>query len=469
METKEINAIGALKANVTEERNILKEVFTFLNQFEVLEGLQKRGVKIRGEEKKLLEFTIASLLLQLRMINNSIPEITKKIFFFKELPSQTTKPTAPTSMPAEKPEEKKENLISLKYKGPYLAREEGTFLIIKKSDRLRFLKELSLAHDSIKRLKKDYKLPIIAAEEFKKPSFYAKISNRFFSDLSRELIEKGYFKGMSEELRKANLYFLSHTYISMAFFSSVLAFFAAIFLLILLLFFELSIYFPFLINAEASIFSRLLRNFWLLAGLPILTFLAFYFYPLTERKSIANKINQELPFVAIHMSAVAGSGIEPTKIFRIVVGSKEYPNTAKELKKLLNEINVYGFDLVTALRNTARITASSKLSELFNGLATTITSGGKLKGFLDKRAETLVFDYRMEREKYTRVAETFMDIYISVVIAAPMIMTMILVMMSVINLGIGLSATTLSFLIVLGVALINIFFLVFLHLKQPPG
>lgn len=191
-----------------------------------------------------------------------------------------------------------------------------------------------------------------------------------------------------------------------------------------------------------------------------------YFYPSLEAKSAGNKIDQELPFAAIHMSSIAGSMIDPSKIFSIILTTKEYPHIEKEFIKLLNEINLLGYDLVTALRNSALNSPSKKLSELFNGIATTISSGGNLSEFFAKRAETLLFEYRIEREKRTRSAETFMDIYISVVIAAPMILMLLLMMMKISGLGLQLSAGMITLIMVLGVTVINIAFLTFLHLKQ---
>ncbi len=192
-----------------------------------------------------------------------------------------------------------------------------------------------------------------------------------------------------------------------------------------------------------------------------------YFYPSLEKKSIESRINQELPFATIHMSSIAGSMIEPSKIFSIIMMTKEYPNLEKEFTKLLNEINIYGYDFVTALKNVAKNSPSQKLAELFNGLATTITSGGNLSEFFDKRASSLLFDYRLEREKQTKSAETFMDIYISVVIAAPMILMLLLMMMKISGLGIALSTSMITLIMIIAVSFINVVFLVFLHLKQP--
>jgi len=60
-----------------------------------------------------------------------------------------------------------------------------------------------------------------------------------------------------------------------------------------------------------------------------------------------------------------------------------------------------------------------------------------------------------------------MDIYISIVIAAPMILLMLLIMISVSGLQSGLSIGEMTTSIIGIVAIVNILFLTFLHLKQP--
>ena len=167
------------------------------------------------------------------------------------------------------------------------------------------------------------------------------------------------------------------------------------------------------------------------------------------------------------MSAISGSGIEPSEIFKIIGFSKEYPYLRREIRKVLNQINLYGYDLLTALTNVSKSSPSAKLSELFSGLATTIGSGGGLQNYFEKRAESLLIDYRLEREKYTKVAETFMDIYISVVIAAPMILMLLLVMMSITGFQSGFTPQQITLLIIGVIAIINTLFLVFLEAKQP--
>ena len=58
-----------------------------------------------------------------------------------------------------------------------------------------------------------------------------------------------------------------------------------------------------------------------------------------------------------------------------------------------------------------------------------------------------------------------MDIYISVVIAAPMILMLLLITMRISGLGIGLSTGMIALVMSLGVAVINFVFLIFLNIR----
>ena len=78
-----------------------------------------------------------------------------------------------------------------------------------------------------------------------------------------------------------------------------------------------------------------------------------------------------------------------------------------------------------------------------------------------------MINYKLEREKYTKIAETFMDIYISLVIAAPMILMILLVMIVVLGIAGGISIFMLSAIAISVIALLNLVFIGILHLKQP--
>jgi len=236
--------------------------------------------------------------------------------------------------------------------------------------------------------------------------------------------------------------------------------------MIFFLFFNLSLFAPFISISTESFISRFLKVIWVPILLPIITFIGMYVYPSLEKGSLERRINNELPFATIHMAAISGSTVDPSKTFEILAETKEYPTLEKEFIKIMNEMNIFGKDLVTALRNVSSNSPSKKFSDLLNGLTTTITSGGDLTEFFEKRASSLLFDYRLEKEKESKSAETFMDIYISVVIAAPMILMLLLMMMKISGIGISISTTAISLIIILVVSVINIGFLTLLQMSQ---
>ncbi len=431
--------IEDIKKNIDTEIEILKEISANFNRM----GLAEIS------EKQLLMSGIDALRSSMRIINNSIPSLLDEISLIKKLPVQNM--------------EKKSELEKVTYK---LTKRELNITVHRK-EKARLLKELNISEGYIKKIKKKQKKFKEEYAEFKAARGYMKLANRFFLKKAIGLTNKGSFKKLSVELRKSNIDVLFPAYLAMIFMSLILSAIIGFFVMVFLLFFNVGIDYPFISIYNGNYLMRLLKIFWIPLTIPIATFIALYFYPTTEKQSLSKKINQELPFAVIHMSAISGSGIQPSEIFRIIGLSKEYPYLRKEIRKVLNQINLYGYDLVTALNNAASTSSSQKLAELFFGLATTINSGGEFSEFFNKRAETLLTDYRIERQKYAKTAETFMDVYISIVIAAPMILMLFLILLTLGNFNIGLTLSQLTFFIILIIAAVNALFILFINLNQP--
>jgi len=124
--------------------------------------------------------------------------------------------------------------------------------------------------------------------------------------------------------------------------------------------------------------------------------------------------------------------------------------------------------LVTALKSVAKQTSNKELAELFSGLATNINTGGELKSYLEKKSENFLNDYKLERNRYADLAGTFMDVYISILIAAPLILMMMFIVMGVTNMGPSFLSTDNLMILSIGlVAVVNVIFIFVLNLKQP--
>ena len=424
------NPMFALKKSVHMEKKVISEISKFTEQLKSAKN---------ENERKNINSLIKSLKDILENENKNISAALNKLTLTKPLLKQNV-----LEQKANKPEPKKSHKK-------------------KKTD----LEMELLEMETLKRSKKKKTSKIQKKKTTKKTNYYAGICNKFFSNLSESSVNLEIFRSMKKNLFKSRLDYSEKTYVSMIFFTTAISLIASIFIVLFFTFFNLISVFPVVVPSDEPINTRIVKIFWIPFVLPFIVFLSMLFFPSAERKSNELEINRELPFAVINMSAVSGSSMEPYKIFAIIISTREYPALQKEFIKLINEINVHGFDLVSALRNSAMRSPSRKLSELYNGLATTITSGGDLSDFFDQRAHTLLLDYRIEREKETKANETFMDIYVSIIIAAPMIFMLMMVMMQVSGLGVSLTPSMITLIIVVSVTMMNFIFLLILHLRRP--
>ncbi|MFH0711680.1 MAG: type II secretion system F family protein [archaeon] len=412
-----------LKRNIEQERKIVAD-------------MRSIQVSMYGDAENQ-EFYFSSLRLlgeQLFLLNKAVPDLLKEWSPFHDKREE------------EKGKKEKQETVSMSYVSP--STKEKRYVTISKKDKGEFLETLKMSEGALVGIKKLNEENV--SEVILKPSSFARVSNNFFRKYSDRIAP--HFGSLGKDLKKGNIRFLMSTYLSMAIMSSVIAFFVG------LLFFG----------------ALLVIDFgnWIYFFLPFgtvgLTMFLFYFYPASEASSLRRRVSQELPFATIHMAAIAGSDIEPTKIFKIIASSSEYPCVGGEIKKIITQTDVYGYDLVTSLKNVAVRTSNRKLAELFSGLATNINTGGSLENYLEKKAENFLVDYRLERQKYADLAGTFMDVYISILIAAPLVLMMMFIVMNVAGLGLGgLTIDTLLILSVAGIVMVNIIFIIILNFKQP--
>lgn len=397
-------------ANINKEKEIVKEILMFAS------------FKASETEKTFVEEAIRSLMAQLKMLSDSVAEMLEK--------------------EEEKP---------LKKEYQRIVTSNGIVFIDKKLKQ-DFIKQLGLEKEILKKIKKKVKKQETKSVEVKKPSFLVSFASKVFRGLASRLIEKGYYENLKINLQKANIPFLASSYISLTF---------------LITFFVLVISLAIFIALSSP--TTLVRNVVIAIAISIFTFIFTTNYPSFLASSLKNKIDDELPFAVSHMAAIASSRVEPSKIFPIMTKVKQYPLFAQEAKKVVNQMNIYGYDFTTALKNVSKTCASEKLSELFNGIATTTKTGGSLVKYLQEKSKDLLLDYKLRRQKYSEVVGMLSDIYTALLIAAPLILMLILTIMSIVGSSTfaGLGIANIALLGIVVIIILNILFLIFIHLTQP--
>ncbi|MDD5650989.1 MAG: type II secretion system F family protein [Candidatus Nanoarchaeia archaeon] len=280
----------------------------------------------------------------------------------------------------------------------------------------------------------------------------AAFSNKILEPLTMFLLNKfpDLFKPLLKSLKLVRFNMLSKSYISLMLLLTMLSF------LVFSVFFSLVFLNP--INGIALGFVFM-----------IFTFIGIYFYPQSDISTRKKRIKNELPFAIIHMAAVAGSGTPPINIFSLLVKSEsEYPELSKEFKKILNYINIFGYNLSTALKAVAETTPSTEFKELLNGIISSIETGGNLRAYLDGMSKDALSTYQLERKKYVESIATYSDIYTALLVAAPLLFITTLTIINVIGGAIsGISVTTIAtvgtFVVI---PAMNLAFIIFLNLTQ---
>jgi flagellar protein FlaJ len=199
-----------------------------------------------------------------------------------------------------------------------------------------------------------------------------------------------------------------------------------------------------------------------------LIFIVGIFYPYQKVISRGRNIDTNLPFAISHMGAIASSGVPPTAIFKLLAEFREYDVLAEEMEKITRNIEVFGLDPMTAMREVAKRTPSEKFKQLLLGLATTIEGGGDLKTYLKNAGEQSLFTWRTRRQKYLQQLSTYAEFYTGLLISAPLFLIALFSVMYMIQPQVAgfdiLQLMKISVYLV--IPSLNIAFLAFLQITQ---
>lgn len=281
---------------------------------------------------------------------------------------------------------------------------------------------------------------------------------RFCGKLGVRYLSK-YISPLKEELLKSNLGILFEIYVGKMIFYSLL-----ISLLALLI---VTISFPVLF--KIPLWIAFVSGIILGITVFVSSLLIAYSYPFHTLTSKKTSIEANMPFAINHIAAIANSGVPPFVIFRLLMHVHEYGEITNEFRRIVRNIEVFGMDISTAVKNIADRTPSEEFKQFLYGFISTINTGGDLRKYLDNSAKEAMFDYKIRREKYLHTLSTYADFYTAVLIAAPLFFVSILSIMSLIG-GqvVGLSIPTAMRLgIYILIPLLNTLFILFIHYTQP--
>jgi flagellar protein FlaJ len=170
-----------------------------------------------------------------------------------------------------------------------------------------------------------------------------------------------------------------------------------------------------------------------------------------------------LPRTTAFMFALSRGGLEFPQILRALTENRDiYGETANEMSIAVREMDLFGRDMITAIRQMSKRTPSEQFKTFSENLASVLQSGSDLSTFLDEQYERFREDAEERQEEVLEVLATIAEGYVTVLVAGVLFLITILLVF-------GLTTTdTLWLLKGLGyiiIPLANVGFAIFLGQK----
>jgi flagellar protein FlaJ len=174
----------------------------------------------------------------------------------------------------------------------------------------------------------------------------------------------------------------------------------------------------------------------------------------------AREIEASLPRTVAFVYALSRSGMSFPKVLETLTRNEEvYGEAATEVSVAVRDMNAFGTDVLTALRQMAARTPSDDLEEFGENLSSVLASGRSLSTFLREQYERYQNEAESLQEQYLELLSTFAEIYVTVLVAGPLFTITVLV---VIGLVIQSTLPALRLIGYLGIPLGTAIFVVYL-------
>lgn len=197
----------------------------------------------------------------------------------------------------------------------------------------------------------------------------------------------------------------------------------------------------------------LLTLLFVIAGIPLILGYVYFFgfpggilfrgLPASGAKKRARKIEARITSSMSFISAMASADVPVDTIFKELSRQPVYGEVAKEAEWITRDTELLGVDILTAIKRGAARSPSPKFQDFLQGVVTTSTSGGQLKPYFLLKAEQFEKEDRLEMRKKMETLGMLAEAFVTVVVAFPLFLVVIMAIMALISQGGGFVVTLL--------------------------
>lgn len=170
--------------------------------------------------------------------------------------------------------------------------------------------------------------------------------------------------------------------------------------------------------------------------LPI-TYAFFATYPAIRMRSRKTKIDLKLPHAITYMQAFC-EVLPLYEIFKMIYREKEiYGEVSEEFGFIVRDVELFGDDIVSAMRNLANSTPSENLKEFLEGLIMAFESGGSLKDYMLTKIDHFRERAKRQSELNLKTLEILAEVYVVMFVALPIFLIVVIFAMQIVGKSVG--------------------------------
>ncbi|MDD1728234.1 MAG: type II secretion system F family protein [Methanospirillum sp.] len=163
------------------------------------------------------------------------------------------------------------------------------------------------------------------------------------------------------------------------------------------------------------------------------TYLTYLIYPSIVAGSRRRDIESSLPYAINYLAAMSTAGIPPAEVFRQLGNSTIYGESSVEARYVTLEIDVFGKDLIEALKNVSMATPSPRMREFMQGAIGSVASGSNISEYFKTKAEQYTFENRQTQKQFLDTLALISESYVTALVAGTLFLILIQSVMSILS------------------------------------
>ncbi|MFY9981698.1 MAG: type II secretion system F family protein [Methanoregula sp.] len=181
-------------------------------------------------------------------------------------------------------------------------------------------------------------------------------------------------------------------------------------------------------------------NFGLFALIPPVLFWIFLFalcvpgvylfqvyYPVMLARGRKSKIDLDLPYAVSYMQALSTT-MSPFEVVQKIYEEKSmFGEVSLEFGQVVRDVELFGDDLITALRNVQKTTPSPLFRDFINDLGVVYESGGDITAYLSSKTAFFHEQAKRELDLLLKTIEIMAEVYVSAFVAGPIALIIMIV------------------------------------------